>query len=70
MTDESASHFAFRQAEAIELAETIVATVREPLLILDRDLVVRQASSAYFRHFKTNPEKTIGQGICQLFVET
>jgi len=66
MTDKPASHSGFRQPDAMQLAAAIVATVREPLLILDRGLVVRQASSAYFQHFKTTPEKTIGLGICQL----
>ena len=39
-------------------AESIVATVREPLLVLDPDLRVVSANRAFYRHFKVNAEQT------------
>lgn len=39
-------------------AESIVATVREPLVILDRNLRVRTASRSFYRHSKVNPAET------------
>jgi two-component system CheB/CheR fusion protein len=37
------------------LAEGIVATVRGPLLVLDKDLRVASANRAFYRFFKVNP---------------
>lgn len=39
-------------------AEAIVATVREPLVVLDQDLRVVAASRAFYRTFKANPGET------------
>ena len=38
--------------------ESIVATVREPLVVLDPDLRVRTASRSFYEHFLTTPEDT------------
>ena len=38
--------------------ESIVATVREPLVVLDPDLRVRTASRAFYEHFLTSPKNT------------
>jgi PAS domain S-box-containing protein len=38
--------------------ESVVATVREPLLVLDKDLRVRTASRAFYERFRTTPEDT------------
>lgn len=38
--------------------ESIVATVREPLMVLDPDLRVRTASRAFYEQFLTSPENT------------
>jgi PAS domain S-box-containing protein len=46
--------------EVTELAESIINTVREPLLILDRDLRVVKANRSFFDFFKVSPEQTIG----------
>jgi PAS domain S-box-containing protein len=40
-------------------AESIVATVREPMLVLDEDLRVVTASHSFYRAFKASPETTL-----------
>ncbi|MBU1664623.1 MAG: PAS domain-containing protein [Gammaproteobacteria bacterium] len=52
--------------EARELAEAIVDTVREPLMVLDGDLRVVSASRAYFKRFKTTPGSTVGHPLYEL----
>ena len=46
--------------------ENIVNTVREPLLILDKDLRVVKANQSFFDFFKVNPDETIGTLIYNL----
>jgi len=46
---------------AREYAESIVATVREPLLVLDAKLCVVTASQSFYRVFKQSPEETEGR---------
>ncbi|RPH56941.1 response regulator [bacterium] len=41
-----------------EYAESIVATVREPLLVLDADLRVQTASQSFYQTFKETPATT------------
>ena len=41
-------------------------TVRQPLLILDGNLRVAAANPAFYRHFRTGPEETIGRRIYEL----
>ena len=43
------------------LAEAVVATVREPLLVLDADLRVVSANPAFYGAFQATPEATLGQ---------
>jgi hypothetical protein len=43
------------------LALAIVDTVREPLLVLDKDLRVLAASRSFYRTFKVAPSITQGQ---------
>jgi two-component sensor histidine kinase len=43
------------------LAEAIVDTVREPLVVLDRDLRVVSASRSFYRTFAMEPRNTIGR---------
>ncbi|HSW59902.1 MAG TPA: PAS domain-containing protein, partial [bacterium] len=52
--------------EAREFAESIINTVREPLISLDQDLRVVTASRSFYEFFKVNPEDTIGQLIYDL----
>jgi PAS domain S-box-containing protein len=44
-----------------EYAETIVETVREPLVVLDADLRVISANRSFYETFKTKPGETVGQ---------
>lgn len=43
------------------LAEGIVATIREPLLVLDPELRVLVANQAFYRVFQTMPGETEGR---------
>ena len=45
------------------LAQAIVDTVREPLLVLDRDLRVVAASRSFYLTFKVRPEDTQGSAV-------
>jgi PAS domain S-box-containing protein len=47
-------------------ADSIVRTVREPLLVLDADLLVKTASRSFYTFFKASPEDTIGRVIYDL----
>jgi len=47
--------------EAREYAESILETVREPLIVLDADLKVVSANRTFYQTFKTKPEETEGQ---------
>ena len=38
--------------------ESIVATVREPLLVLDTDLRVRTASASFYKTYRVKPDQT------------
>jgi PAS domain S-box-containing protein len=48
-------------ADALAYAEAIVATVREPLVVLDGDLRVRTASRSFYQAFRVEPEQTEGR---------
>jgi two-component system CheB/CheR fusion protein len=52
--------------EAREYAESIINTVREPLIILNQDLRVVTASRSFYGVFKAKPEETVGQLIYDL----
>ncbi|MEA2465725.1 MAG: hypothetical protein QOJ98_3472 [Acidobacteriota bacterium] len=47
-------------------AEHVFDTVREPLLVLDRNLAVRAANSAFYEAFRVSPEETQGRAIYEL----
>jgi chemotaxis protein methyltransferase CheR len=47
--------------DAWAFAQGIVDTVREPLLVLDKDLRVIDASRSFYSAFKVNPEDTKGR---------
>ena len=51
---------------ARELAEGIVDTVTEPLIVLDSQLQVVSASHAFYQHFQVMPEETVGRKIYDL----
>ncbi|MFO7839658.1 MAG: PAS domain-containing protein, partial [Desulfosalsimonadaceae bacterium] len=52
--------------EALEYAENIINTVREPLIVLDQDLRVLSASRSFYDVFKIKPEETLGRLIYDL----
>jgi two-component system CheB/CheR fusion protein len=52
--------------EAREYSESIINTVREPLIVLDQDLRVVTASRSFYEVFKVNPKETVGQLIYDL----
>jgi two-component system CheB/CheR fusion protein len=52
--------------EAGELAENIINTVREPLVVLDGDFKVISASGSFYRSFQVAPRETVGQSLFRL----
>jgi two-component system, cell cycle sensor histidine kinase PleC len=52
--------------EASEFAESVINTVREPLISLDQDLRVVTVSRSFYEVFKVKPEETVGQLIYDL----
>lgn len=52
--------------QARQYLESIVSTVREPLLVLDAELRVRFASAAFYRGFGVTPEETVGKPLLDL----
>lgn len=53
-------------ARTDQIFEGIVETIREPLLVLDRDLRIVTASRSFYEFFKVKPEATVGQFIYDL----
>ncbi|HWQ12619.1 MAG TPA: PAS domain S-box protein [Roseiflexaceae bacterium] len=47
-------------------AEAVLATLREPLLVLDADMQVVMANRAFYRAFGGTPQETLGQPLYQL----
>lgn len=47
-------------------ADSIMDTVREPLLVLSADLRVQKANRSFYRTFRVTPEETVGQLIYDL----
>jgi PAS domain S-box-containing protein len=60
------NHEEKRILEALHFAENIVATVHEPLLVLDAELKVILANRSFYSTFKVTPEETKGQLIYNL----
>ena len=52
--------------EASEFAESVINTVREPLISLDQDLRVVAVSRSFYEFFQVKPEETVGQLIYDL----
>jgi signal transduction histidine kinase len=48
------------------LAQTILDTLREPLLVLDLALRVKMANRSFYRTFRIKPEETENKFICEL----
>jgi PAS domain S-box-containing protein len=47
--------------EALDYAENIISTVREPLLVLDSDLRIISANKSFYSKFSMKPEETEGK---------
>jgi len=47
-------------------AESVVTTIREPLVVLNKDLKVRSANKAYCNKFQTSEEETVGKSFLEL----
>ena len=46
--------------------DSMVGVVREPMLVLDGDLRVKQASEAFYREFNLDPQRAQGRLIYEL----
>ncbi len=55
-----------RIEEAKIFAESIIATMREPLLVLDSKMKVINANHSFYSTFKTTPDETIGKSLFKL----
>src|SRR5205085_10522865 len=53
-------------AEAHEYSEAVAETIREAVVVLDRNFRVRSANKAFYRIFKTTEEDTEGMLIYEL----
>lgn len=62
----AAHHLEHAIEEAREYAESIVETVRDPLVVMDADLRVVSASRSFYLKFQVSPEETIGQEFASL----
>jgi len=49
-----------------EFAQSVIDTIREPLLSLDKDLRIVTANRSFYAIFKVKPEETVGQLIYDL----
>jgi diguanylate cyclase (GGDEF)-like protein/PAS domain S-box-containing protein len=49
-----------------EFSDSVIDTIREPLIILDHDLRVVTASRSFYEFFKVKPEETVGKLIYDL----
>jgi two-component system CheB/CheR fusion protein len=56
----------YRVKAALQYADNIISTIREPLLVLDDKLRVISASRAFYQTFQVKPEDTEGQLIYEL----
>ena len=54
------------QQEALTFAESIISTVREPLIVLDANLKIQNVNKSFYDTFKVNEKETIGTLIYDL----
>ena len=64
VTDYKLASEAVKRAQV--LAEGIINTVSEPLIVLDSALQVVSAGHSFYRHFRVTPEDTVGRKIYDL----
>ena len=53
-------------AASRDYSEAVLATIREPLLVLDKGLRVLKANRAFYQFFKTRPEDTVNHALDDL----
>ena len=58
MVEDKNSAEAKRLQEALEYSDAIIATVREPFVVLDKELRIITANRSFYRTFQVNPEET------------
>ena len=51
---------------ARQYAESIVTTIREPIIILNKNLIVRTANNSFYKKFQALPEETEGRTLFEL----
>lgn len=69
MTENNAKHnnrTASQLKEALDFAENIISTIREPLLVLGPDFRIISANKSFYRQFSTTPDDTEGKFIYEL----
>jgi two-component system CheB/CheR fusion protein len=52
--------------QAREFAESIIATIREPLVVLDGELRIVSASRSFYQTFQLTPAETTGRLFCEI----
>jgi PAS domain S-box-containing protein len=58
MLEDKSSKEEKRLQDSLEYSDAIIATVREPLVVLDKDLRVITANRSFYRTFQVNPAET------------
>ncbi len=52
--------------DALTYAANIISTMREPFVVLDKNLRIKTANRAFYQTFETNKEETESQFLCDL----
>jgi PAS domain S-box-containing protein len=52
--------------DALTYADNIIATLREPFLVLDKSLRVQTANASFFKNFHVSKEETVGRFVYDL----
>ncbi len=49
-----------------KFAETIIATLHEPLIVLDKNFIVKSANKSFYKTFQITEEETLGKALFKL----
>lgn len=52
--------------DALNYASNIIATLREPFLVIDGDLLIQTANRSFYENFRTTPDETKGRYVYDL----
>ena len=58
-----------RQEQLISMrnySESIIQTIREPLLIIDKDFIIKSANPSFYKYFNTSENDTVGYGFFEV----